>query len=596
MYTILSAKGFSKIGKRVNNEDTIYPFLEGDERTESLRLKIPHLQNLYIVCDGVGGSNKGEVASQLICTNYPIYISDAPPPINGIIPESYFQSGVEWVEKAMDLYIQNNPDSSGMASTITLLYFNEAGANIIWAGDSRVYHFRKGKQLFRTEDHSYVNELIKSGQLTAEEAEKHPQKNIILRAVQGSNSPTRIDFYFIPWAEIEPEDEFFLCTDGVTETWVPEAMIALFQDTLSQESRVEYLQQACETQSRDNYSGYLIQIGEKKIGEPIVGGSSEIPDTPIPVEEPQIMIEEKPGHLLTTTTAIHETSGKDVAPPLLTEETQNMVELEPITVPEAPENKPPLPEHNIPPAIEEKTTIIQPEKPSIKVPPIHNPEIPLVSERPNIKPPVVEEMPAPKKKNWVLWGVMIGFVLTGIFAILWYFTEGPGSTNTHFETYYKKAQAQVAEQCEKLGKCSEAKGVVNQAKSAAETMEEHRLADSLLARVMRKEDEIRKKATLNVPDPEPTDKGKSDEKAEGNPKSKTVTPKANAPVTPKTTTTSVPSNKPAATTPAKPSEKPATTTTKPVTPPVQVTPSKISSDKIKTPPPPPAPESSSNPK
>lgn len=593
MYNIQSVRGFSKTGKRANNEDSVYPFLEGDTRTENLKAKIPLIGNLYLVCDGVGGANKGEIASQLICTNFPLYFSNNPP-ASSPLTAAYLQKGLEWVENAMDLFIQNNPETKGMASTLTLLYFDAAGANIAWAGDSRVYHYRDGQLLYQTQDHSLVNELIKSGEITSEEAEKHPQKNVILRAVQGGSSPTRIEYHFIPWEEIQKGDEFLLCSDGVTETWIQDALNALFQDNLNQDTRVKHMEMACQVQSRDNYSAYLIQIGDFFIAD-AGSESGNKPELLIPVEgsepdistaEPQVM---EPAEL--TTTAIHDTPVVEVNHPEAQEITtplQMIVEdpvAEEIVVPEVVTEKINTQDSGImeevPPVknLEEvplTRNLISPEKPVIEVPPIPNPEL----AAPEVKIPVAE--PA-KSKAWILWGILLGILLITLLGILWYFIDGPGAANKNFEKYYASALDKVA-QCEKVERCNEAKGVVNQAKSAAETMQEHEKADSLMARVLRKEAEIRKRSVINVP--EPTDKGKADEKADGNPKSKTPTPKtttkpATSPggTTSSTTATVKPGGSTSTTTP-KTTDKPAGSATS-AKPPVQVSPSNIPADKVK---------------
>ncbi len=593
MYNIPSVKGFSKTGKRTNNEDSVYPFLEGDTRTESLKAKIPLIGNLYLVCDGVGGANKGEIASQLICTNFPLYFSNNPPSASPLGLD-YLQKGLEWIENAMDLFIENNPGTKGMASTVTLLYFDSSGANIAWAGDSRVYHIRDGKTLFQTQDHSLVNELIKLGEITEGEAEKHPQKNVILRAVQGSSNPTRIEYHFIPWENIQKEDEFLLCSDGVTETWVHDALIALFQDKLDQDTRIKHMEMACQVQSRDNYSAYLIQIGDHYIGNTNSESGNE-PEFSVPLSgsEPDITTAEP---LVTvpilTTTAIHEIPVAELNPQVIEEDVTTPLQMidpvvEALEVPNLSDKEPLIEDSGI------KTEI-----------PLAKPvKEPVIQEINTSKPPVVEipsfpkaelstpvTPPAPvKNKGWILWGILLGLLLISLCGVLWYFIEGPGAANTNFEKYYTSALEKVA-QCEKVEKCTEAKGVVNQAKSAAETMKEHEKADSLMARVLRKEAEIRKKATINVP--EPTDKGKADDNADGNPKSKTPTPKTTT--KPATTggNTNTTSSSTKTTTPVT-TDKPAgsATSAKPVKPPVQVSPSNIPADKVKpaTPPTPPPP-------
>lgn len=263
MLKIEKAIALNKIGRRTNNEDSVYPILAEGTFSEEWKSHIPSIENLYLVCDGVGGANKGEIASQLACKHLAQYIAVYPPKIDEVLSDEYLQNALSFIERNFDEYIAQNPESRGMGTTFTLLFFNKAGANIAWAGDSRVYHLRKEQKLFQTEDHSLVNHLLRLGQIKPEEVRGHKQRNVILRAIQGTENPTKLQTHFIPWAEIHQNDFFFLASDGIGEGVSEEELLQLTGYCPSIDSILESIQNNCAEKSKDNYSCYLLEMGEK---------------------------------------------------------------------------------------------------------------------------------------------------------------------------------------------------------------------------------------------------------------------------------------------------------------------------------------------
>ena len=602
MYKISEALGLTEIGKRSANEDAIYPILVKDEMTTELKKQVPEIEGLYVVCDGVGGANKGEIAAFLTTVNFPVYFANRKP-VNTALSQPYLQDGVRFIEKALDTFTEQNPYAAGMACTLTLLYFNEFGANIGWAGDSRVYHIRAGKILYQTYDHSYVNELLKMGQITEEEAQTHKQKNVILRAIQGTENPTEIEIHAIPWAEIQTGDSFFLCTDGITETFSNEKIAISFETHQHLEHLLSTISQNCELHSRDNYSCYLVGIGEK-IAQIEETQTAFLP--PIPVETPQIeAIQEPQTMFLETSEKIDVPEIEDeviateppiIEMPIIKEEIRvSAVEIpvlatysEPveIKIPEVelpavsiPIEKEPVAE--VPPVYlpenEDKTATYNPEhiasmldKIQANLPnvphieeqkPVIEPkiEMPIIAEMPPQMPPKVEtppySPPPSQKKGFPMLMFLAGAALIVLIvcAVLWYYIYGPGTENRHFRTYYENAQAKVKE-CETNGRCLEAKGAVNQANDAAETPEEFKKVQALTAIIHKKEDEVKQKDRLLSP--EPMDKGKMEGATP--PKTGTPTPKSPANVPP------VKDTKPADTKVTPPPTVPPKTEPKPV--------------------------------
>ncbi|MDR0995109.1 MAG: protein phosphatase 2C domain-containing protein [Tannerella sp.] len=243
----------SEKGRRPNNEDSIYP--EG----EVVRVN----QRLFLVCDGVGGAEKGEVASALACDLIPAYFLSMLGG-QGKPTEAFIQKAVHYAEAHFDSYIKQHPEASGMATTLTLLYFGEEGAWAAHIGDSRIYQFREGKIIFRTEDHSLVNLWLQAGRITPEEATQHPKRNIILRAIQGRAHPAEAEVTQLE--DLQAGDCFFLCTDGVLESFSDQALEALFKPGNSPESIKDRIVEACDRQSRDNYSFYIIPVQQVQTG------------------------------------------------------------------------------------------------------------------------------------------------------------------------------------------------------------------------------------------------------------------------------------------------------------------------------------------
>lgn len=240
-------------GKRANNEDSIFPRKDYAQLTD----------RLFMVCDGVGGSEKGEIASNLLSTYIHDYFTDVRAVAPSLVDAAYVEEAIRYAEQKMVAYIRANPNSRGMATTLTLLFIADNSALIAWIGDSRVYYVSPAnpQNNFITADHSLVAQLIASGNLTEEEAKDYPQKSTILRAVTGSE-PAKADFKVIP--KLYPNDYFLLCSDGILESFDSKPL----QNTLMQSDNTEEYNfrvtekifKNCQDNSRDNFSMYLVQI------------------------------------------------------------------------------------------------------------------------------------------------------------------------------------------------------------------------------------------------------------------------------------------------------------------------------------------------
>jgi PPM family protein phosphatase len=177
---------------------------------------------LFAIADGMGGAQAGEVASRLAAA---------------ALKESGVETGGE--ERIYDLIQEANrrvydrsstdPTTSGMGTTITVALVEDGDVAFGHVGDSRAYLIRRRKMEQITEDHSLVNELMKSGKLSREEAESHPQRSVITRAL-GTDPDVDVDTFTIA---AQTGDVFLLCSDGLTDMLSEDEILGLVEQNSS---------------------------------------------------------------------------------------------------------------------------------------------------------------------------------------------------------------------------------------------------------------------------------------------------------------------------------------------------------------------------
>jgi serine/threonine protein phosphatase PrpC len=174
---------------------------------------------LFAVADGMGGAQAGEVASKLAAAA----LEDTNPGSSGGVERI-----VELIQEAnRRVYERSNADpaASGMGTTITAALVEGKTVTFGHVGDSRAYLVRDGVMEQLTEDHSLVNELMKSGKLSAEEAETHPQRSVITRAL-GTDPDVDVDTFVVDARE---NDLFLICSDGLTTMVGDEDILELLE-------------------------------------------------------------------------------------------------------------------------------------------------------------------------------------------------------------------------------------------------------------------------------------------------------------------------------------------------------------------------------
>jgi serine/threonine protein phosphatase PrpC len=161
---------------------------------------------LFAIADGMGGAQAGEVASRLAAAALKESHADA----GG---EDRIQDLIQEANRRVYARSSTDPNTSGMGTTITVALVENGNVAFGHVGDSRAYLIRDGRMEQVTEDHSLVNELMKSGKLSREEAETHPQRSVITRAL-GTDPDVDVDTFTI---EAKVGDVFLLCSDGLTD-------------------------------------------------------------------------------------------------------------------------------------------------------------------------------------------------------------------------------------------------------------------------------------------------------------------------------------------------------------------------------------------
>jgi PPM family protein phosphatase len=170
---------------------------------------------VFAVADGMGGAQAGEVAAR-IATDAFDSADD-----RGEAPEGYLRRVVRAANERIHELAERDASRSGMGTTLTAALIGDEEVSFAHVGDSRAYVFRNGDLKRLTSDHSLVEELRRQGRLTEAQAEEHPQRSVITRAL-GPEPEVDVDTLTFP---AHPGDVFLLCSDGLT-TMVPEARIA----------------------------------------------------------------------------------------------------------------------------------------------------------------------------------------------------------------------------------------------------------------------------------------------------------------------------------------------------------------------------------
>ncbi|MGD7043634.1 Stp1/IreP family PP2C-type Ser/Thr phosphatase [Jeotgalibacillus proteolyticus] len=182
---------------------------------------------LAVVADGMGGHRAGDVASKMAVDKLQGLWMDSPAIIKPIDAERWLQSSIENINENLHLYAKANKDCEGMGTTIVAAICTDEFVTIGNVGDSRGYIISQASKIRQvTEDHSFVNALVQSGEITKQDAEHHPRKNLLLKSL-GSDGLVKPSISTIT---IDDGNIILLCSDGLSNK-LDETILA---DTITQ--------------------------------------------------------------------------------------------------------------------------------------------------------------------------------------------------------------------------------------------------------------------------------------------------------------------------------------------------------------------------
>ncbi|HZB82938.1 MAG TPA: Stp1/IreP family PP2C-type Ser/Thr phosphatase [Rubrobacteraceae bacterium] len=257
MVLFLEHHGVTHPGKvRNNNEDSL---LVGEGRDETL----------FVVADGIGGFEAGEVASSITIDV-----------LKDTAPLGSLEDAIREANRRILAAAKSDERLSGMGTTVVALRFggteSEPAAEISHVGDSRAYLLRDGELKPITEDHSLVAELVRSGDLTRDEASEHPQKNLITRAL-GAEVEVEVDTTVLP---IRSGDRFILCSDGLSDMIPETRMLDLltFSPEGPEKAAQTLVSAALEAGGTDNVTVVVVDVkeGDPPAEEPRRGDTQEM--------------------------------------------------------------------------------------------------------------------------------------------------------------------------------------------------------------------------------------------------------------------------------------------------------------------------------
>lgn len=240
---------FSEIGQKDNQEDFVFP-----SPTE-----VKQDDRVIILCDGMGGHSHGEVASRTVATALGQFMKWHFP-ADGVLTKEVFNEGLDYAYGQLNLVDDGAPKKMG--TTLTFVCFHKSGCFCAHIGDSRIYIVRPSERriVYRSEDHSLVNDLVRAGELTPEEAASYPHKNVITRAMQpNQEKPAKAETRNIQ--DIQSGDFVFQCCDGILENLTDDRLVDILSNPATNDvQKLVAIKNVCFGRTKDNFTCYLTPI------------------------------------------------------------------------------------------------------------------------------------------------------------------------------------------------------------------------------------------------------------------------------------------------------------------------------------------------
>jgi protein phosphatase len=218
---------------------------------------------LFAVADGMGGAQAGEVASRLTAAAFREYHE-----ADRLAPDERLQAIIQEANRRIYERARSDAGVSGMGTTVTAALLTGGRVTLGHVGDSRAYRIRDGELEQLTDDHSLVADLMRSGRLTPEEAEAHPQRSVITRAL-GTDPDVDVDTMSV---EAAPGDVFLLCSDGLTTMVGDDDILGILAAAPSLDDAARELVRAANTGGgEDNVTVVLFRVeGDEHVEETLV--------------------------------------------------------------------------------------------------------------------------------------------------------------------------------------------------------------------------------------------------------------------------------------------------------------------------------------
>jgi PPM family protein phosphatase len=231
---------------------------------------------LFVVADGMGGAQAGEVASRMA-----VELFEADFPEDSRSPEQRLAERAREANRRIFELARHDAHRAGMGTTMTAAYVGEQDVSVAHVGDSRAYRWRDGDLERLTRDHSLVEELLREQKITAEEAENHPQRSVITRAL-GPEPYVEVDTLSF---SARPGDVYLLCSDGLT-SMISEERVGeiLGKDGSLADAGRALIAAANDAGGRDNITVILFRIGaadDSGLEQPTVIASAPLAETVI---------------------------------------------------------------------------------------------------------------------------------------------------------------------------------------------------------------------------------------------------------------------------------------------------------------------------
>lgn len=232
----------TQICQRINNEDSL-----------------GHQHNLFVVCDGVGGHKKGEIASRFVVEECLKWSS-----LQSEFSKKSIKNALVNTQEKLNQLVSHSQEFENMATTFCGLYKSETAYFVSHIGDSRCYFIRPSKhQFWHTYDHTIAGDLYRNQQITEQEANSHPKGNQLYRAFIAGQEKNKLKPEITKITEVKEGDLFFICSDGVQEAFSNQQLISCLTSKKTLEEKRKFIASQCHLHSKDNSTFYLLEVEQK---------------------------------------------------------------------------------------------------------------------------------------------------------------------------------------------------------------------------------------------------------------------------------------------------------------------------------------------